>query len=63
MNRRHPVTLSPWEWVIVMEALERRVDQLEHEVRGGHLVICDQECLIASQAREIQALKEAWPRR
>lgn len=59
MSRRHPVTLTAWEWVLVMEALEQRVDRLEHEVRGGHLVICDQERLIASQAREIHALREA----
>ena len=58
-SKRHPVTLTPWEWVLVMEALEQRVDQLEHEVRGGNLVIRDQERLIASQAREIQALREA----
>ena len=57
MKRQHPVTLNPWEWVLVMEALERRVDRLEREVRGGHLVIHDQERLIASQAQEIQALK------
>ena len=56
--KRHPVTLSPWEWVTVMEALEMRVDQLEHEVRGGRLVVQDLERLIESQAREIQALKE-----
>ena len=60
--KRHPVTLTPWEWVTVMEALEKRVDQLEHEVRGGHLVILDQERLIESQAREIHALRGAFLR-
>ncbi len=60
--KRHPVTLTPWEWVIVMEALEKRVDQLEHEVRGGHLVILDQERLIESQTREIHALRKAYHR-
>jgi hypothetical protein len=40
-----------------MEELEGRVHQLEHEVRGGRLIMQDQERLIESQAREIQALK------
>lgn len=60
MNQ-HPVTFNPWEWVLEMEALQKRVDRLEHEVRGGHLVIRDQECLIASQAREIREMK-GWTR-
>ena len=61
MKRRHPVTLTPWEWVLEMEALQKRVDRLEHEVRGGHLVLRDQERLIESQAREIQEMK-GWTR-
>lgn len=60
--KQHPVTLSPWEWVTAMEALQKRVDRLERLVRGGHLVIRDQERLIARQAREIRARREAFIR-